>query len=135
MEPLPGAAGFIDWLREESQPVILSDTYYEFALPFMRKLGYPTLFCNSIETDGGDRVTNYHLRIRDGKRRAVEVFRKIAFRVVAMGDSYNDTTMLGEADLGILFRPPENVIREFPQYRVFHEYGEVKEYIREFLSN
>ena len=116
MDPLPGAGQFLDWLRAEAQPIILSDTYYEFAHPLMRKLDYPTLFCNSIEADGENDVSDYHLRIRDGKRRAVEAFQQIAFRVVAMGDSYNDTTMLGEADAGILFRAPDNVIREFPQF-------------------
>jgi len=134
MDPLSGAAEFLDWLREKVQPVILSDTYYEFAKPLMRKLGYPTLFCNSIETDRDNTITNYHLRIRDGKRRAIEAFRQIAFRVIAMGDSYNDTTMLEEADLGILFRPPDNVVREFPHFRVFHEYDKVKGYIEEYLK-
>jgi phosphoserine/homoserine phosphotransferase len=135
MDPLPGAREFLDWLREEVQPVILSDTYYEFAHSLMKKLGFPALFCNSLETDGDDTITNYYLRIRDGKRRAVEAFQGIGFRVIAMGDSYNDTTMLGEADLGILFRPPENVIREFPQFRVFEEYGAVREFIGAYLKD
>jgi phosphoserine/homoserine phosphotransferase len=131
MDPLPGANAFLDWLRVQAEPVILSDTFYEFALPLMRKLGYPTLFCNSIETDGGNVITDYHIRIKDGKREAVEAFKGIGFRVFAMGDSYNDTTMLAQADMGILFRPPDNVIREFPQFRVFNEYDQVREYIEE----
>jgi len=135
MDPLPGAIEFLDWLREEAEPVILSDTFYEFAHPLMKKLGFPTLFCNSLETDGRNVITNYHLRIRDGKRRAVEAFKTIAFRVIAMGDSYNDTTMLEEADLGILFRPPDNVIREFPQFEVFTEYGPVRSFIEKHLSD
>jgi len=134
MEPLPGAGEFLSWLRSEVVPIILSDTYYEFALPLMKKLDFPTLFCNSIETNLENSITNYHLRIRDGKRKAAKAFREIGFRVIAMGDSYNDTTMLAEADLGILFRPPENVVQEFPQYRVFHDYDEVKAYIQDFLN-
>ncbi len=134
MDPLPGAGDFIDWLRREVQPIILSDTYYEFALPLMEKLGYPTLFCNSIEADGGNTVTDYHLRIGDGKRKAVEAFKGINFRVIAVGDSYNDTTMLASADLGILFRPPDNVVDEFPQFRVCREYGELRGYIADYIT-
>jgi phosphoserine/homoserine phosphotransferase len=134
MDPLPGAGDFIDWLRREVQPIILSDTYYEFALPLMAKLGYPTLFCNSIEADGGNNVTDYHLRIRDGKRKAVEAFKGINFRVIAVGDSYNDTTMLASADLGILFRPPDNVVEEFPQFRVCREYGELRDCIADYIG-
>ncbi len=134
MDPLPGAGKFLDWLRREVQPIILSDTYYEFALPLMEKLGYPTLFCNSIEADERNNVTDYHLRIRDGKRRAVEAFRQINFRVIAVGDSYNDTTMLTEADLGILFRPPDNVVEEFPQFEVCREYGELESHIGDFIA-
>ena len=133
MDPLPGAGDFIDWLRREVQPIILSDTYYEFALPLMEKLGYPTLLCNSIEADGGNTVSDYHLRIRDGKRKAVEAFKGINFRVIAVGDSYNDTTMLASADLGILFRPPDNVVEEFPQFRVCREYGELRGYIADYI--
>jgi phosphoserine/homoserine phosphotransferase len=134
MDPLPGAGTFLDWLRPKVQPIILSDTYYEFALPLMEKLGYPTLFCNSIEADERSTVTDYHLRIRDGKRRAVEAFRQINFRVIAVGDSYNDTTMLTEADMGILFRPPDNVIEEFPQFKVCREYSELESHIEDFIE-
>jgi phosphoserine/homoserine phosphotransferase len=135
MEPLPGAGEFLNWLRSEVVPIILSDTYYEFALPLMKKLDYPTLFCNSIETGLNNSITDYHLRTTDGKRKAAKAFKEIGFRVIAMGDSYNDTTMLAEADLGILFRPPENVIQEFPQYRVFQDYDEVKACIEDFLGD
>jgi len=135
MDPLPGAADFIDWIRREAQAVILSDTYYEFALPLMEKLGYPTLFCNSIEADGDNTITDYHLRIRDGKRKAVEAFKEINFRVIAVGDSYNDTTMLASADLGILFRPPDNVMEEFPQFRVCREYDELRDCIADNIRD
>jgi phosphoserine/homoserine phosphotransferase len=133
IEPLSGAVDFLRWVRERTQAVILSDTYYEFAHPLMRKLEWPTLFCNTIEVDERDTIINYHLRIRDGKMKATRAFREIGFRVVAIGDSYNDTTMLKEADIGLLFRPPLNVVEEFPQFRVFKEYEEMKAFLEEHL--
>ena len=126
MRPLDGAPEFLGWLRERFQVVILSDTFYEFAEPFMRQLGWPTLFCHRLETDAAGRVVDYHLRQADPKRQAVRALKQLAFRVIATGDSYNDTTMLGEADAGILFRPPENVIREFPQFPVANDYDEAR---------
>jgi phosphoserine/homoserine phosphotransferase len=127
MQPLDGALEFLDWLRTRTQVILLSDTFAEFAAPLMRKLGWPTLFCNSLEVDGGGRITGYRLRIQDGKRRAVEALRNLAFRVVAAGDSYNDTTMLAAADAGILFRPPQNVIDDFPQFPVTRTYAELRD--------
>jgi phosphoserine/homoserine phosphotransferase len=127
MDPLEGAAGFLDWLRDRFQVVILSDTFEQFSKPLMRKLGHPTLFCNSLEVDDGGRIGGYRLRQKDGKRRAVEALRGLSFRVIAAGDSYNDTTMLAAADRGILFRPPENVVREFPQFPVTRTYEELRE--------
>jgi len=127
MGPMLGAREFLDWLRERAQVIILSDTFYQFAAPLMRQLGHPCLFCNDLEVDAQDRVTGYRLRIPDGKRRAVEALRSLNFRIVAAGDSYNDTTMLGAADGGILFRPPQNVIDEFPQYPVTTNYDELRE--------
>jgi phosphoserine/homoserine phosphotransferase len=127
MEALEGAQGFLDWLRELAPVVILSDTFEQFSKPLMRKLGWPALFCNTLETDETGRITGYRLRQKDGKRRAVEALRSLAFRVIAAGDSYNDTTMLAEADAGILFRPPENVVREFPQFPVTQNYDELRE--------
>lgn len=132
MDPLPGAVAYMEWLCPRYQNVILSDTYYEFASPFMRKLGWPTLFCNSLTTDAEGNVVNYHLRLADGKRHAVLAFKQLNFRVIAMGDSYNDTTMLKEADFGILFRPPPNVIAEFPQFPVAEDYDTVIELIQSF---
>jgi len=126
MSPLPGAGEFLDWLRERAQVVILSDTFYQFAAPLMRQLGWPTLFCHRLETSEGGRVSNYHLRQKDGKRQAVRAFHQLNFRVIAAGDSYNDTTMLSEADAGILFRPPDNVIEEFPQFPVARDYDELR---------
>jgi len=122
MGPLPGAREFLDWLRERLQVVILSDTFYEFAKPLMRQLAWPTLFCHQLEVAADGRVAGYHLRLPDPKRQAVLAFRQLAFKTVAAGDSYNDTTMLGEADAGILFRPPDNVADEFPQFPVARDY-------------
>jgi len=127
MEPLPGAAAFLEALRERMQVVILSDTFYQFAAPLMRQLGWPTLFCHDLEVDAGGRVVAYHLRQKDPKRKAVRALRDLNFQTLAAGDSYNDTTMLAEADAGVLFRPPDNVIREFPQYPVTRTYEELAE--------
>jgi phosphoserine/homoserine phosphotransferase len=123
MGPEAGAREFLDVLRRRYQVVILSDTFYEFAMPLMAQLGMPTLFCHRLETDAKGFVTAYHLRMPDQKRAAVKAFKALAFRVIAAGDSYNDTAMLGAADAGILFRPPQNVIDEFPQYPVVRDYG------------
>jgi phosphoserine/homoserine phosphotransferase len=126
MKPLEGAGEFLDWLRERFQVIILSDTFYEFAEPFMRQLDWPTLFCHKLEVDSKGRVVDYHLRQADPKRQAVRALKALNFRVIATGDSYNDTTMLAEADAGILFRPPQNVIDEFPQYPVATTYDEAR---------
>lgn len=126
MRPLEGAAEFLDWLRERFQVVILSDTFYEFADPLMAQIGRPTLFCHRIETDDSGRVVAYHIRLEDQKRKAVEAFRQLNFQVIAAGDSYNDTSMLTEADAGILFRPPDNVIEDFPQFPVTRSFEELR---------
>jgi phosphoserine/homoserine phosphotransferase len=122
MSPMPGAKAFLDDLRSRFQVVILSDTYYEFAMPLMAQLGMPTLFCHRLVTDEKGVVTGYRLRMPEQKRASVRALRSIAFKVIAAGDSYNDTAMLAEADAGILFRPPQNVIDEFPQYPVVRDY-------------
>lgn len=122
MGPEPGARAFLDALRERYQVVILSDTFYEFAMPLMAQLGMPTLFCHRLEADAEGFVAAYHLRQPDQKRQAVKAFKGLNFRTIAAGDSYNDTAMLGEAHAGILFRPPDNVVREFPQFPVTRDY-------------
>ena len=115
MAPLAGAVDFLDWLRGNFQVIILSDTFYEFSHPLMRQLGFPALFCHRLEiTDG--HITGYHLRQKDPKRQSVRALHSLNFRVIAAGDSYNDTTMLEEADAGILFRAPTTVVKAFPQY-------------------
>jgi phosphoserine/homoserine phosphotransferase len=127
MSPLDGAADFLNWLRERFQVVILSDTFYQFAGPFMAKLGYPTLLCHNLVVDESTgKVVDYKLRQADPKRQAVIGFKSMYYRCIAAGDSYNDTAMLEEAHAGILFRAPQNVIDEFPQYPLARNYEEFK---------
>lgn len=126
LQPLDGAIEFINWLRERFQVVILSDTFYEFSQPLMRQLGFPTLLCHRLITNETDRVVSYQLRQKDPKRQSVLAFKTLYYRVIAAGDSYNDTTMLGEADAGILFHAPENVIHEFPQFPAVHTFDDLK---------
>jgi phosphoserine/homoserine phosphotransferase len=135
MSPLPGAREFLDDLRERMQVVILSDTFYQFAQPLMRQLAWPTLLCNTLDVEAGGRIRGYRLRQRDPKRCAVQAFQGLNFRVVAAGDSYNDTSMLAEAHAGILFRPPENVAREFPQFPVTRDYDELREAFRRAVED
>lgn len=127
MAPLEGAQDFIEWLKERFQVIILSDTFYEFSQPLMRQLGFPTLFCHRLVADGQGRIVDYRLRQKDPKRQCVKAFHDLQFRVIAAGDSYNDTTMLAEADAGILFKAPDNVISEFPQFPAVHSYAALKE--------
>ena len=131
LEPLPGARAFIDWLRERFQVVILSDTFYEFSQPLMRQLGWPTLFCHRLEVGANGQVAAYHLRQKDPKRQSILALKTLYYRTIAAGDSYNDTTMLCEADAGILFKAPDNVIAEFPQFPAVHTYSDLQ---REFLA-
>ena len=126
LEPLEGAVGFVDWLRERFQVVILSDTFYEFASPLMKPLGYPTLLCHQLECAEDGSVLNYHLRQANPKRQSIVALKSLYYRTIAAGDSYNDTTMLSEADAGILFHAPENVTNEFPQFPSVHTYEDLK---------
>jgi len=132
LRPLPGALNFLNALREISQVIILSDTFEQFGRPFMRQLGMPTLFCHRLIVEN-DRITDFELRQVDQKRLAVEAFKALNYRIVAAGDSYNDTAMLGAADAGFLFHAPENVIKEFPQFRAFNEFTELLEAIQHSL--
>ena len=126
LEPLPGALEFVDWLRERFQVIILSDTFYEFSQPLMRQLRWPTLFCHKLVVDEAGRVVDYKLRQRDPKRASVQALHSLNYRVIAAGDSYNDTTMLAEADVGILIHAPQNVIDEFPQFRSVENLEQLK---------
>lgn len=130
MDPLPGAPEFLERLRQDFQLIILSDTFYEFGMPLMRKLGMPTLFCHRLEVAQDGSITGYRLRQSDPKRKAVAALKELNFRVVAAGDSYNDTSMLSEADAGVLFRAPANVVREFPQFPVTTSYEELEAALR-----
>jgi len=127
LSPLEGAADFVDWLRERFQVVILSDTFYEFASPLMKQLGYPTLLCHKLETDETGNVIDYKLRQANPKRQAIVGFKSMYYRTIAAGDSYNDTTMLAEADAGILFHAPDNVINEFPQFPAVQTFADLKQ--------
>jgi len=127
MGPLEGAYDFLQWLKESCQVVILSDTFYEFADPLMKQLGRPVLLCHGLVVDEQNRVVDYRLRLRDQKKLAVKAFQELKFRVIAVGDSYNDTSMLLQADAGLLFRPPANVVDEFPQFPVSHEYDQLRQ--------
>lgn len=131
LSPLEGAVDFVNWLRERFQVIILSDTFYEFSQPLMRQLGFPTLLCHRLQTDSTGKVTGYTLRQKDPKRQSVLALKTLYYRVIAAGDSYNDTTMLGEADAGILFHAPENVISEFPQFPAVQTFDDLK---REFIK-
>ncbi|MGH7231899.1 MAG: bifunctional phosphoserine phosphatase/homoserine phosphotransferase ThrH [Nitrospiraceae bacterium] len=130
MEPLEGAHDFMAWLRERCQVVILSDTFYEFALPLMRQLQYPTIFCNRLGVDQTGKIVDYHLRLPDQKRESVKALKALHFYVMAAGDAYNDTSMLREAHAGFFFRPPEAVAKEFPRFPVTQSYDELKEQFR-----
>jgi phosphoserine/homoserine phosphotransferase len=127
MAPLPGAKDFVAWLKERFQLIILSDTFYEFSHPLMRQLDFPTLFCHRLVADERGAIVDYKLRQEDPKRQCVNAFHGLNFRVIAAGDSYNDTTMLSEADTGILFRAPDNVIAEFPQFPSVTSYDELRQ--------
>jgi phosphoserine/homoserine phosphotransferase len=127
LRPLPGAADFLARLRAREQVIILSDTFYQFATPLMAQLDWPTLFCHELVVDAQDRLTGYRLRIPDGKRRAVESLKALGFVVHSAGDSYNDTTMLGAADRGVLFCCPDSVAEEFPQFLRTRTYDELWE--------
>jgi phosphoserine/homoserine phosphotransferase len=134
LNPLDGALEFLEWLRSKTQVIILSDTFVEFAHPLMKKLGWPTLFCNSLTIDKKGSVVGYKMRQNDGKREAVVSLKNLNYSVTAFGDSYNDITMLKEADTGILFRPPDNVKQEFPEFPVSYQYDELGKLIENSLK-
>lgn len=133
--PLEGAREFLDSLRETYQVIILSDTFYEFAGPLMEQLNWPTIFCHSLEVDKTGKVAGYKLRQVDPKRKSVIALKQLQYKVFAAGDSYNDTTMLEEADAGFLFRAPKNVIEEFPQYPCTDDYAELRSFIDKAASS
>ena len=129
IDPLDGAKEFLNWLRATYQIIIVSDTFVEFADPLMEKLGRPTLFCNSLVVEPDGTISGYTLRQEDGKRKVVRALQSLSYQVVAFGDSYNDVTMLMEADASFLFRPPANVVAEFPEIQPTEDYNQLKEWI------
>ncbi|MFW5750489.1 MAG: bifunctional phosphoserine phosphatase/homoserine phosphotransferase ThrH [Planctomycetota bacterium] len=135
LAPLPGARELVGWIRERTQLIILSDTFYQFATPLMRLLDWPTLFCHDLEVDAAGRLTGYRLRMPDQKRASIAAFHGLNFRTIAFGDSYNDTAMLGAADAGILFRPAAATARDFPRFPVITAYDEVRAAIEAFLAS
>jgi len=135
MDPMEGAAEFLDWVRSETQIIIVSDTFIQFGGPLMKKLGWPTLFCNSLIIDSDGNITDYQMRQQNGKQKTVQALKTLNYNIIASGDSYNDINMLKEADTGILFRPPQNIIDEYPELPVTQNYGELKVIIEKVLSN
>jgi phosphoserine/homoserine phosphotransferase len=133
LEPLPGAREFLDELRSVLQVIILSDTFEQFASPLLRKLGWPTLLCHRLVLEN-DRITNYQLRVPEQKQKSVAAFKLLNYHVIAGGDSFNDTAMLCEAHVGFLFRAPDNVKQQFPQFKAMEEYGDFLRAIRAAAS-
>jgi phosphoserine / homoserine phosphotransferase len=133
LAPLDGARDFLDELRARTQVLLLSDTFEQFGQPLMRQLGFPTLLCHRLVVEN-DRIVDYALRMPDQKRCAVNALHGLNYRVIAAGDSYNDTAMLAEADAGFLFHAPPNIIEQFPQFPAVHEYDDLLELITAQLS-
>jgi len=134
IRPLPGALEFIDWVKERTQLIVVSDTFIQFADPLMKQLGRPTLFCHSLVMDETNRIIDYRLRQPDPKRRTVEALQGLKYDVIAMGDSYNDISMLKQADAGILFRPPQNVIADYPEFPITSDYDQLKALLDPYFS-
>lgn len=134
LKPLPGATEFVDWLRTRTQLIVVSDTFTEFADPLIRQLGRPTLFCHHLTTDAEGNITDYNLRQPDGKKRVVEALQSLNYKVIAIGDSYNDISMLRKAEVGILYNPPQNVADEHNDLRVVNSYASLKRIISEIIN-
>ncbi len=133
LSPLEGALDILNWIRKETQIILLSDTFEEFAKPLMAKLNYPTLFCHSLTIDKQNNITDYNIRINDQKKEAVKALKKLKYHVIAFGDSYNDIKMIQEADNGFFFKPPDSVIKDFPDFPITRDYVELKAMIKKFL--
>ena len=135
MEPLDGALEFLDWLRSRIPVIVVSDTFDQFAGPLMKKLGWPTLFCHTLSINPDGSIAGYKLRQKDSKREAVISLKNLNYHTIGVGDSYNDITMLKQADNGILFDPPENVKNEFTEFPVTYNYDDLKNIIQQILSD
>jgi phosphoserine/homoserine phosphotransferase len=134
LKPLPGALEFVDWLRTKTQLIVVSDTFSEFADPLIRQLGRPTLFCHHLTTDAEGNITDYNLRQEEGKKHVVEAMQSLNYNVIAIGDSYNDISMLRKADHGILYNPPQNVADEHPDLKVVKTYATLKRIILQLIN-
>jgi len=134
LKPLPGALEFVDWLRTKTQFIVVSDTFSEFADPLLRQIGRPTLFCHHLTTDAEGNITDYNLRQTEGKKHVVEAMQSLNYKVIAIGDSYNDISMLRKADLGILYNPPQNVADEHPDLKVVKTYASLKRIILQLIN-
>jgi phosphoserine/homoserine phosphotransferase len=134
LKPLPGALEFIDWLRSKTQLIVVSDTFSEFADPLMRQLGRPTLFCHHLTTDREGNIIDYNLRQENGKKHVVEALQSLNYKVIAIGDSYNDVSMLKSADYGILYNPPQSVADENNDLQVVKTYASLKRIISQLLN-
>jgi phosphoserine/homoserine phosphotransferase len=135
LKPLPGALEFVNWLRTRSQLIVVSDTFTEFADPLIKQLGRPTLLCHNLTVDSAGNITNYNLRQKDAKMKVVEALQSLNYKVIAIGDSYNDILMLQKAELGILFNPPQNVIDENYDLMVVRSYNALKDTISQHIDN
>ena len=133
IKPLDGAIEMIEWIKDRSQLIVVSDTFAQFAKPLMEQLNKPTLFCHELVIDDRGMIADYKLRQKDPKKKVVEALQGLTYKVIAFGDSYNDTTMLLQADVGILFRPPQNVIDDFPQLPVANDYNELKAILNQYI--
>jgi phosphoserine/homoserine phosphotransferase len=133
IRPLEGALEFIDWIKDRAQFLVVSDTFIQFAEPLMKQLGRPTLFCHSLVIDDENRIIDYNLRQKDPKRKTVEALQGLQYQVISMGDSYNDISMLQQAEVGVLFRPPDNVIKDYPQLPVVYDYEELKKILARYI--
>lgn len=133
IKPLDGAPDMVTWLRQVTRFIVVSDTFEEFAEPLMKQLDYPTLFCHSLTLDERGMIADYNLRQKEPKRQVVKSLHNLDYKVIAFGDSYNDVTMLEEADIGILFCPPDNVIEDYPQFPVCRNYKELRELLEKYI--
>jgi phosphoserine / homoserine phosphotransferase len=133
LRPLPGGKEFLDELRTRTQVIILSDTFEQFAQPLMGQLGWPTLLCHTLSVEN-NRIVGYNIRIPEQKQKAVAALKLLNFKVISGGDSFNDTAMLAEANVGFLFHAPDNIKKQFPQFRAFDEYADLMAAIRAELS-
>jgi phosphoserine/homoserine phosphotransferase len=134
MKPLDGARDFLNWLRSRLQVIIVSDTYVEFAGPLLEKLGQPTLFCNTLSVDADGRISGYNLRQKDGKKKVATALANLNYKVIAIGDSYNDISMLKAAERAILYCPPDNVKEEYSEFAITRTYDELKQAIKKIIG-